>query len=785
MFRNYFKTAIRNLLRNKTFSFLNIIGLSVGITCAALIFLWVEDETNYDSVNIKKSVLYQVYQNQTSEGNTLTINATPGPLARGIKDEIPGIKNTCRTTWPQNILFNRGEKKINQNGLYADSSIFSMFTLSFIQGRADFAFIQINSLVITKKMAEKFFGHENNIIGKTLKINGDEDYIVTGVIQDLPENSTLQFDWLSPFQIHFKNNPWLQYWGSNGIRTFTELNPKADVTTINKKLHNYIHSKDAMAISRPFLFSMNDWRLRSDFSDGTQSGGRVQFVRLFSIIAWIILLIACINFMNLSTARSEKRAREVGVRKVLGAARGLLIRQFLSEALLMSMISVFIAVVLTYLILPSFNVMVEKNLLPGFGNPSHIISLFAIGIVCGFTAGCYPSFYLSSFNAVAVLKGLQLKASSSAFIRKGLVVVQFTISVILIISTIIIYQQIQHVKTRPLGYNKDNLVQVSLTDVMKKNYPAIRQDMLGTGNIQNIAESMLSVLYMGSTASDFLWQGKNINDQIVVTQDWINPEYIPTTNMKIIQGRNFYSSAGHDSTSTIVNETLAKLIDRGNAIGKILKRGKKNFTIVGVTSDVIYGDMYGKGSPMVFFCYPENFNYLYISLRNNGNTEQALAKTCSILKKYDAGYSNDYTFVDDEFNNIFQSEKLTSKLSGIFAILAVFISCLGLFGLAAYMAERRTKEIGIRKVLGASVSGITRLMSGDFLKLVVISCLIAFPIAWWLMNNWLNSYAYRIKISWWIFLVAGFISILISLITISFQAIKAAYANPIKSLRTE
>lgn len=790
MFRNYLKTALRNLWKNKTNSFLNIAGLSIGITCAALIFLWVEDEVNYDSVNLKKTVLYKVYQNQSSEGKIFTVDATPGPLAAGIKTEIPGVKNSCRTTWQQTVLFSRGDKNIREDGLYADTSIFSMFTLPFVQGNPVKVFDQVHSIVITEKMAKKFFSADpdgyRNIVGKTLKVDNKDDYIITGVIKDLPENSTMQFSWLAPFQIHYNNNQWLQYWGSNGIQTFVELDPTANVNAINKKFSNYIQSKDAKSFSKPFLFSMKDWRLRSDFQDGKSAGGRIQYVRMFSIIAWIILLIACINFMNLATARSEKRAKEIGVRKVLGAVKRLLAGQFIGEALLMSLLAVLFASGIMYLVLPSFNTLVEKNLVLGLGDPFHVLSLIAIGVVCGLLAGSYPSLYLSSFNAISALKGLKIKSGGATFIRKGLVVIQFSISVILIISTIIIYQQIQHVKDRPLGYNKDNLLQINLKNEMKKNYTGIKQDLLATGNIENVAQSMLDVLYMGSTTTDFSWQGKDPKNQILLTQDWISPEYISTTGMQIRQGRNFYSIANQDSASVIVNETLAKLIDKENAVGKIVNRGKKKFTVVGVASDVIYGDMYGNANPMIFLCYPaNNYNFLYLRLRNNGNTEHALANIQTVIKKYDPDNSADYKFVDDDFNKIFQNEMLTGKLSRIFAVLAIFISCLGLFGLAAYTAEKRTKEIGIRKVLGASVQGITALLSKDFLKLVFISIVIAFPFAWWLMNMWLQDYTYRINISWWIFIAADAAALLIALFTVCFQAIKAAIANPVKSLRTE
>lgn len=790
MIKNYFKTAFRNLWKNKAYGFLNIFGLAVGIACAGFIFLWVEDELNYDHNNCRRDQLYQVLENQAYEGKTYTFGATPGLLATAMKDEIPGVKNTCRTTWQQYTLFSLGEKSIYERGFYADSSIFSMFTLPFLQGKKENAFNQLHSVVITEKIARKFFGDDNNIIGKSLKVDNKEEYLVTGVMKDLPENSTLQFDWLAPFQVYLDKNSWLQQWGNNGIQTFTELDKEANPAIINKKLDGFIKSKDTSAIARPFLFCMNDWRLKSKFEEGKQVGGRIQYVRMFSIIAWIILLIGCINFMNLATARSEKRAREVGVRKVLGAGKGNLIGQFLGEAVIMSFLSVALAVLMMYLILPFFNTVVDKHLAVDLLNPIHIFSLVTIGLICGLVAGSYPAIYLSSFNPIRVFKGVNIKGSAPALIRRGLVVLQFTISIALIIGTIIIYQQIQHIKNRDLGYNKDHLIQTGLRGDMDKKFKVIKQDLLQTGYVENAALSSLNQLYMGSSTNDFRWEGKDPAKKILITQDYISSEYLSTTGIKIKQGRDFHPIAANDSLSIIVNETLANMIGK-DPIGKILYRdtsatGSIAYTIVGVTKDFVYDDMYGKADPLVFMCYPEDlFGYMYIKVKPRINLEAGMAKIESVMKRNVPGYPFNYVFVDDEFNKIFKSEMLIGKLSRVFAFLAIIISCLGLFGLAAYTAERRTKEIGIRKVLGASAPGIAGLLSKDFLRLVFVSAVVAFPVSWWLMHKWLQNYTYRISINGWVFVIAGLLALLIALMTISFQSIKAAIANPVKSLRTE
>ena len=785
MIKNYFKTAFRNLWKNKIYGSLNVFGLAIGIACAGLIFLWVEDEFSYNHNHSKKDQLYKILENQPFEGKTYTFSATPGLLAEAMKKEFPGVKNSCRLTWEEYTLFNLGEKSIYERGNYADSSIFSMLTIPFVQGNKETVFQQLHSLAISEKMAKKFFGDQKDIIGKTLKVDNKEEYVIGAVFKDLPQNSSIKFDWLSPFKIYHDKNEWLNQWDNNGIQTFVELEEKADRGLINKKLDNYLKAKDTTIVAQPFLFSMNDWRLHSKFEEGKQIGGRIQNVRTFSIIAWIILLIACINFMNLATARSEKRAREVGVRKVLGAGKKILIAQFIGEAMVMALLSLLIAVAIIYFILPSFNTLVEKQLQIGLDNPLHLLSLLLIGLICGLVAGSYPALYLSSFNPVWVFKGINLKGSGAAYIRKGLVVLQFTISIILIIGTIIVYNQIQHIKNRDLGYNKDNVIQTGLRGDMQKNFAVIKNQLLSSGYVENVAMSNLNQLYMGSSTGNFEWEGKDPSKKVLVTQDFISPEYIKTMGIQMAKGRDFYPDAKQDSSNVIVNEAFAKIIGKDNVVGTLLRQDTTKYTIVGVIKDFVFDDMYGKSDPLIFRSYPEYFGYMYIRLKSQANVERAVDKIQTVVKTNNPGYPFDYIFVDDEFDRQFKSEMLIGKLSRIFALLAIVITCLGLFGLAAYTAERRTKEIGVRKVLGASVTGIAGLLSKDFLKLVILSSLISFPVAWWLMHNWLQNYAYRIEISWWIFIVAAALAIVIALFTISFQAIRAALSNPVKSLRTE
>jgi ABC-type antimicrobial peptide transport system permease subunit len=539
MLRNYIKTAFRSLLKNRTYSFLNIFGLAIGIACAAFIFLWVEDELNFDDVHLKKDRLFIARENQQYTDHIFTHSSTPGLMGPAVLAEVPGVVNICRTSEEQTFLFTQGDRAFYATGKYAEPSIFSMFTMPFVQGNAASAFAQVHSLVITQSTAKKFFGNETNIVGKTIRVDNKQDYVIGGVIKDNPANSTFQFEWLMPFKVFFDASPWLQNWGNNSLHTYIELKPGVDPETVNKQLYNFIPKKLPGAISHVFLFGMKDWHLYDVFKDGKQTGGgRIQSVRMFSIIAWIILFIACINFMNLATARSEKRAREVGVRKVLGAGKKMLIAQFIGEALFMAMLSAVIAVLIVVLLLPAFNALVEKQLTAGFNNPSHILGVLLIAIVCGLVAGSYPSLYLSSFSPVSVLKGIKLKDGGAAFIRKGLVVTQFTISIVLIICTIIVYQQIQHIKNRQLGFNRDNLIEMDAQGAIVKNFSRIKQDLLNTGRVENVALTDHPTLYDGNNTSGYTWEGKPANAMVLISRRYVTPEFMATLGMNMVSGRN-------------------------------------------------------------------------------------------------------------------------------------------------------------------------------------------------------------------------------------------------------
>lgn len=786
MFKNYLRTALRNIWKSRIYSFLNVLGLSVGIACTALILLWVENELTYNHNFEKRDHLYKVYENQTYDGKTATFIATPDPLAAAMKNEIPGVRNTARMKQMSSVLFVSGDKEIYETGSFVDSSFFSMFNIRFKQGNAANVFQQVHSIAISENMAKKFF-REGDALGKIIVMDGNQEFTVTGILTNLPENTSFEFEWLAPYSIYHDRNPWLKFWVSNDVTTFAETEPSANIAAINKQLKGFIASRQSGNMPECFLFSMNDWHLYNYFEDGQhiRSGGEIKFVKLFALIAGIILIIACINFMNLATARSEQRAREVGVRKALGAGKGILVGQFLGEALLLSFMAVVLAILITFITLPGFNGLVGKDLAVGILQPLHFGSLIGLGLLVGLLAGSYPAFYLSSFAPVAVLKGMKMKSQSHAGgIRKGLIVFQFCISIILITSTIIIYQQIQHVKDRQLGYDKNNLIYLDLHGKEMNNFESLKNNLLATGVVENAALSYSSVLEFGQNQSGITWQGKDPLNQTLITFESVTAEYVATMGMKIKDGRDFYTN-GTDTGSVIINETLAKMISKGDVVGQQLRNGNVQYTIVGVLKDIVSGNVYNNSMPLILSYNPVSANFLSIRLKGGAGVVDALSKVKAVIERDYPRHPFEYKFVDEQFDQLFKAESLIGKLAGIFSLLAIIISCMGLLGLTAYTVERRTKEIGIRKVLGASSMNIVGLIAKGFLKLVAFSCIVAFPVSWFIMSNWLQGYQYRVSIHPWVFLIAGVTACLIALLTVYLQSARAVATNPIKSLRAE
>ncbi len=792
MIKNYFKIAFRSLWKNKAYSALNIFGLAIGITCASLILLWVEDEVNFNSVFPKQDLIYIVPTNQTFEGEVYTFYSTPGPLAKDLKDEIPEITKSS-TTWGEEILLSDGENGVNRYGRYVDPDFLDIFSLNFLEGELKGALSRPDGIILTQETAATLFGSDKKVLNRVIKVNNEYSFTVTGVVEDLPNNVTFGFNWLLPFerfQLGEEDMSWTKEYGNNFADTFVELAPNSNFKVVDNKVRAMIASKMDSENESPneaFLHSIKDWHLRSDFSGGKKVGGQITFVRLVAFIALIILLIACINFMNLSTARSEKRANEVGVRKVLGSSKKSLVSQFMMEAMIMAGISALLSILLLLILLPPFNTLVEKQMELRLLEPIHIFSLLAITLISGLLAGWYPALYLSSFRPVQVLKGNGKSQGSATIIRKGLVVTQFAVSIVFIICSIIIYQQIQHVRARDVGYEKENLVNVSVSGNMIDKFYPIKEDLIASGVVDNVALSNSYMLSSGNNGAGLSWQGGVNTEDVLVRFRYVSPSFFNTVGLEMVEGHGFNEDRAVDSTNVIITQSFANLMGDKSALGKTITRNNTNYNVIGVVKDYLYGDMYGNGKtgPVMFYNNYDFGNAMYINIRPESSRAEALGAIERILKEYNPSFPFEYRFENDLFNSRFRNEELVGKLAKIFSILAIIISCLGLFGLATYTAEQRKKEIGVRKVLGASVSRIVNLLSKDFLKLVFISILIAIPLAWYAMQNWLESFAYRIEINWLVFVIAGAVAISIALFTVSFQAFKAAMANPVKSLRTE
>lgn len=795
MLKNYILTTFRSLRNKPTYSLLNVAGLALGIACATLIFLWVEDEFTWDHPVASRNHIYRTRLNMPYNGKISSFDAVPGPMAPEAIKTIPGIRYAVRLSDRERRLFTIGDKILYENGTFADSSYLEMLKIPFLKGSSTGCMRLRHSIILTASTARKFFG-DADPMGKTLVMGNNINYTVTGVVSDFPKNVTLQFNWLAAWDDFTDEQGWLTTWGSFGRPAILELEPGADPNTIAKKLTALIRPKDmAYAKVNMLLQPMGDWHLFNNYTNGKQDGGDIKFVKLFSIIASIILLIACINFMNLATARAGQRAREVGVRKTLGALKRSLIGRFISESLMLSFLSVVLAVLLVYLFLPAFNDLVKKELTFEVYTPAHCIGLLTIGIGCGLFSGSYPAFYLSSFNPVTVLKGLKIHAKGGAgFIRKTLVTTQFVVSVGLIVCTIIIYQQIQHIKDRDLGFEKQNLLYLDVQGKMADHYEAIRDHLMATGVLDHVALSFSPPLssWSGTDNQHIIWEGDDLNSKELIQQELISPGYIATMGLKIVEGRDFYPDARVDSNSILITQSLATMMGKagkaGNRIIFFNGQTRTPVTIVGIVSNFMFNDMYGKPGPMFMTCDPNSNPYCHsidMRLKAGANASDAIAKITAVIKADNPGFPVEVKFADAQFDKRFTDETRIGELAGLFATLAILISCIGLFGLAAYTAEQRTKELGIRKVLGASVHGLAGLLSREFLQLVGLSCLIAFPLAGWIMHSWLANYAYHTDLHWWVFAAAGLGALSIALLTVSFQALKAALANPVKTLRSE
>ncbi len=786
MLKNYIKIAFRNLFRNKSFSLINIGGLAIGMASAILILLWVQNEISYDRFHKKNSRLYEVWENNIYDGALQTGLSTQQLLGPALKNDYPEIENTARIGWNGSTLFGFGDKNIKATGTWADPSFLTMFSFPLLKGNATTALNDPYSLVITEKMARKLFGVEDPI-GKIVRFDNSDNFKVTGLLKDLPNNTDFDFEFLNSSAFLESKKYMDSDWTDVSIRTFVLLKSNTKPADVNPKIKNIVLKySGGRAKDEAFLYPVSQLRLYSKFVDGKPNGGRVDTVRLFTLIALFILLIACINFMNLSTARSEKRAKEVGIRKVAGALKKSLVAQFLIESIIISAIAGILALIIVQLSLPSFNQLTQKQLFIDYTN--FYFWLISIGFILftGSLAGSYPAFFLSNFKPVAVLKGTFKKVNALVTPRKILVVSQFTFAIILVISTIIIVQQIKYAQERNTGYDKNNLAYIFIEGDIPKNYQLIKNDLMNSGTAIAVSQTMAPLTQSWSSGMSLNWQGKDPNTRPTFDRSTTDGGIIKTAGLQLVAGRDIDINAyPTDSTACIINESAAKLMNFKNPIGQLVFDDPLNWHIVGVIKDFILQSPYDKTRPIIFKGPKYGSNVMNIKFNNKYTTAQNLASTEKILKKYNPAYPFEYHFIDEEYAKKFSDQQLIGTLAGLFAGLTIFISCLGLFGLATYMAESRIKEVGVRKILGASVSNITALLSKDFVTLVVISIFIASPIAWYFMKQWLMSFDYRIQINWYVFALAGLTAIIIALITVSFQAIKAAIANPVKSLRSE
>jgi ABC-type antimicrobial peptide transport system permease subunit len=794
MIKNYFIIAWRNLVKSKVYSFINITGLAAGMAVAMIIGLWIYDEVSTDKHFKNYDTLYQVMMNQTFDGKRGSQNALPYPIGEELKTKYPDFKAVAMCDWGGNHSLIYGDKKISKYGHFIGGEAIDMFSLKIISGDKE-PLHEPYSIVLTNETAMALFGSEDPI-GKIVKLDNATNLKVTAVVPKPPKTSSLKFEYLIPWDLQEKIYSWIgQYhktnWGNNSWQVFVQLNDNITEKKVDAKIKDVVIShftdENTLKSIKPevFIHPMSKWRLYNDFENGKNVGGFIKYVRMFGILGLIVLLIACINFMNLSTARSEKRAKEVGVRKAVGSGRKELIRQFLSESMLIAGLAFLFALVLVAIALPYFNKLTEKEMSLQISNPFFWGVMIVFTVITGLLAGSYPAFYLSSFNPVRVLKGNLKAGKSSSLPRKILVVAQFASSVILMIGTVVIYKQIQFGKNQPIGFNNRGLFTVDWSDDLGKNLEVLRQELLSTGAVVSISKSNSPPSQIYSNNNGWEWKNSQpVEKTVIFSTIATEYDYTKTLGIKMLEGRDF-SRDFADSNSVILNQAAVRRMGLKNPVGEMLKWNDKPMTVIGVIPDIQMESPYRPISPLTII-----YNKGWVSCLNvRLNPNMPASKSISLIKpafdKYNPAFPFEYKFADEEYAKKFNYEELIGNLAAAIAILAIFISCLGLFGLASFTAEQRVKEIGVRKVLGASIFNLWKLLSKDFVVLVLTSCAIAIPIAYYAMNKWLKGYEYKISIGISVFALVIVASIAITLITVSFQAIKAAIANPVKSLRTE
>jgi putative ABC transport system permease protein len=787
MIKNYLIVTFRNLFRNKAFSIINVVGLAFGISCSLLTLLWVLDELSMDAFHVNRERLYRVLENQAyTDGKILTTNSTPGPMAPVIKEKFPEIEFASRMTWPERKLFQEKKEGFFEEGRFVDQDFLQMFSFPLQSGDVNTALKDMHSIVISEKMAIKFFG-KADAIGKVFVMDADESFKVTGVLAPLPTTSSLKFDFLMPFSWYFeKNKQWLDQWDNNNIRTFVQLKPNVDATLFATKLEReidfHVDGKNNISL---FIQKYADSYLHSEFVDGKLVGGRIESVRIFFIVAVLVLLIASINFMNLTTAQSAKRAKEVGLRKTIGAIQSQLAFQFLSESMVMVLLSSFIAVILAFMLLPLFNEVAGKTLSFNLLTTKSILLLLSVVLFTGLISGSYPALYISGFQPARVLKGQLRSGTGAARFRKVLVVVQFTLSIILIISTIVVYRQMDFVQNKDIGLDRNNLVYLWMNGDMTKHAEAIREELMKNPSVDLVSLSSANPIDFGNSTSNLEWEGKDPNGKILFSNFSVDYNFIETLKMKLIGGRSFKQEYATDTANFIINEAAQEAMGFEDAVDQPLTLwGERKGKIIGVVQNFHFQSVHSKVEPL-FMMYEPKWHGVIFMRYKEGQRTAALQALEKINKQYAAAYPFEFKQLSEDWDNLYKSEDRFGKLFNYFSFLSILISCLGLFGLSAFSAEQKTKELGVRKVMGASVSGLVQLMAKEFAWLVLVAMLIGCSIGWYVMDWWLGTYAYHVEVGFVTIIISAIICFVVSMATVSYHAAKAAMIDPVRSLRYE
>lgn len=800
MFQHYFKVSWRNLLRQKLYSMINLSGLAVGMAVAMFIGLWIQDEFSYNTNHQNHDRIAQVMQHQTFNGDKRTERSIPIPLGDELKNTYGSdFEYLVLASWMSDHVLTYEDNSVMKTGNYMDVDAPRLLSLNMLEGTFD-GLKESGSILLSASTAQALFG-DDDPMGKQVRIDNTLSVVVTGVYEDIPFNSRFyNLLFIAPWELYVSSYKWVQNnrdqnnWSNNAFQLFAQIAEHADMEQLSTKIkwikYDQLPEDERVSKAEIFLHPMSDWRLRSNWENGVQKAGYIQYIWMFGIVGIFVLILACINFMNLSTARSEKRAKEVGIRKSIGSRRGQLAYQFLSESFLVVILAFVLSVLLVLLFIPYFNELANKHIQFTFSSPTFWMSSLGFILVTGFLAGSYPALYLSSFHPVQVLKGTFKAGRSTLISRKVLVTLQFSISVILIIGTMVVHQQLIHTKNRPIGYDQSSIVMIQMTsDDFYGKYDLLRSELKSRDAILEMSESSSPLTGVWSNSGGFDWEGKDPALQAEFATIQVTHDFGKTIGWEIIEGRDFSRDFTTDTVGMVINETAVKFMGIEDPIGKTVRWGdeknRQDYKIIGIVKDVLMESPFSPVKQTVYLMSYENVNWINLKLNPQKSTAESIALIQHVFDEFLPSVPLDYTFADQEHAQKFESEERVGILSGIFATLATFISCLGLFGLASFMAEQRTKEIGIRKVLGASVFDLWQLLSKDFVTLVILSFFIAIPIAYYMLTGWLQNFEYRTDLHWWIFVSAGVGALMITLLTVSFQAIKAATANPVNSLRAE